>query len=108
MKKILFCHIPKCSGTTINKTFEDLPNDKYNFHWYIHKILLYDLNKYIDYYKFSIIRDPIKKLISLYFYQTNFIEQLSSNIEQLEIYQEGNWNKKYNIIDIYSFLNNYK
>ena len=108
--KVLFCHIPKCSGTNTNFYLSNKYNNDYE--WYIHRILKYDIEKYKDYYKFSIIRDPLEKLISLYFYQINFIEHLIKN-DCLLTFQEGNWNKvnelylKYNITDITSFLNNY-
>ena len=70
--KILFCHIPKCGGTSVNSSIEKISPLEY--HYYIHRILQYDINSYTDYYKFSIIRDPIERLVSLYFYQTNFIK----------------------------------
>jgi hypothetical protein len=110
-KKILFCHIPKCCGTNINYNLSKKFNDNYT--WYIHNILKYDIETYNDYYKFAIIRDPIHKLISLYFYHIEVIEWLI-RIKKLEDYQEGNWEKifklyeKYKIVDIYSFLNKYK
>jgi len=107
--KILFCHIPKCSGTNIdNYLSEKYKND--NYKWYIHRILKYDIKIYDCYYKFTIIRDPIEKLVSLYFYQINMINNLK---DRLPTFQEGNWHKisnlykKYNITDITSFLDNY-
>jgi hypothetical protein len=109
-RKILFVHIPKCGGTNINEYIKN----KYKYYeWYIHRILKYDLHKYNEYYIFSVIRDPIKRLISLYFYQTNMINRLIK-INLLNDFQEGNWKKlhllykKYNIETITSFLNNYK
>lgn len=113
MKNILFCHIPKCSGTSVNNALEKLPKDRYNYCWYTHRILQYDLDKYRDFYKFAIVRDPVQKLCSLYFYQINTIKKL---LEQgiLNNYQEQNWlvlhelYKKYNITNIQSFLDNYK
>jgi len=109
-KKILFCHIPKCSGTNINSNLSKKYNK--NYIWYIHRILKYDNEKYNDYYKFAVIRDPIERLISVYFYQSNMISNLKN--KKLLDFQDGNWKKidnlfkKYNITDIYSFLNNYK
>ena len=107
--KILFCHIPKCSGTDTNHYLrEKYINDDYI--WYIHKILKYDIKNYDGYYKFTIIRDPIKKLVSLYFYQINVIKNIK---DMLPTFEGGNWNKisnlyqKYNITDITSFLDNY-
>ena len=107
---ILFCHIPKCSGTNLNEYLSEKFKD--NYEWYIHRILQYDIDKYSNYYKFTIIRDPIERLISLYFYQINNIKILKRK-GILETYQDGNWMKiynlynKYNINSITSFLNNY-
>jgi len=107
---ILFCHIPKCSGTN---TDEYLSNKfKHTYERYTHRILQYDIHNYTDYYKFTIIRDPIEKLVSLYFYQIHNITQLKES-GSLETCQDGNWNKistiynKYNINSINSFLDNY-
>lgn len=108
--KVLFCHIPKCSGTNINYYLEKKSDIDYV--WYCHRILKYDLHKYDNYYKFAIVRDPIEKLVSLYFYTTSVIKWCKAN-NTLSNYQEGNWNtlanlyKKYIITDIKSFLNNY-
>ena len=109
--KILFCHIPKCAGTTINAHLVN--NTDTNYVYYVHRILKYDINKYVGYYKFAIIRDPIEKIVSVYFYQTSVINRLKAE-NSLSHYQEGNWKridnlyKKYNITDVYSFLNSYK
>lgn len=110
MNMILFCHIPKCSGTNLNEYLSEKFKDKYE--WYIHRILKYDIDKYSNYYKFTVIRDPIERLVSLYFYQINNIKMfIKGGI--LRTYQEGNWMKiynlykKYNIYSINTFLNNY-
>jgi hypothetical protein len=108
--KILFCHIPKCAGTNVNFCLQKKLNSCYE--WYVHRILQYEMEKYKNYYKFSVVRDPIERLVSLYFYQTNFIKELIRR--NMLNYQEGNWQKvhdlykKYNITDIYSFLKNFK
>ena len=119
MKKILFCHIPKCSGMNLNdllikyKNIQNKQKNNITYVWYIHKILQYDLNIYNDYYKFAIIREPIQKIVSLYFYQISNINYLKQ-LNKLQTYQPENFNKisilyeKYNITDIYSFLNKYK
>jgi hypothetical protein len=109
--KILFCHIPKCSGTNINHNIS--LKYKENYKYYIHRILQYDLHLFKNYYKFAIIRDPIEKLVSLYFYQLGRIDNMKHE-NCLSTCEGGNWlkvsnlYKKYNIIDIYSFLNSYK
>jgi hypothetical protein len=107
---ILYCHIPKCSGTNTNEYLSKKFKD--NYKWYIHRILQYDIHKYTDYYKFTIIRDPIERLVSLYFYQTNNIKIFKER-GTLENFQGDNWNiisnlyNKYNINCINSFLDNY-
>lgn len=109
-KKILFCHIPKCAGTNVNTCLEKSLKD--NYEWYIHRILKFEIEKYKKYYKFSVVRDPVQRIVSLYFYQTNLINELIAK-KALD-FQEGNWQtvhdlyKKYKITDIYSFLNNFK
>jgi hypothetical protein len=109
--KVLFCHIPKCSGTNINYYLEK-KSDIEHYVWYCHRILKYDLHKYDNYYKFAIVRDPIERLVSLYFYTTNMIQDVKEK-DMLSYYQQGNWNIlanlyiKYKITDIMSFLNNY-
>lgn len=111
MNTILFCHIPKCGGTSINSVLQK--KYKENYTWYCHRILQYDIDNYINNYKFTIIRDPVQKLVSLYFYQKNIIERLEKQ-KNLNTYQCGNFNKiknlydKYNIFDIQTFLNNYE
>jgi hypothetical protein len=104
---VLFCHIPKCGGTNINAY---LQKHAHNYTWYIHRILKYDIQQYTEHYKFAIIRDPIDKLVSLYFYQTNVISHLGKTLKH---YQNGNWNnvanlyQKYNINSIGDFLDKY-
>jgi hypothetical protein len=75
---LLFCHIPKCGGTSVNSSLEKIPKTKYNYKYNTHKILKYDINLYNNFYKFTIIRDPIDRLVSLFFYQENMIKDLSS------------------------------
>lgn len=109
--KILFCHIPKCSGLNINHYLSKKYETEYV--WYIHRILKYDILEFDNYYKFAIIREPIERLVSLYFYQSNGIEYLKNQTNLLRTFQGENWYKlsevykKYNISDITSFLNNY-
>jgi hypothetical protein len=108
--KILFAHIPKCSGTNTSYQLDKLKNEEYV--WYVHKILKYDADKYDEYYKFSIIRDPVEKLMSMYFYSINMINSLSTQ-NNLTNFQEGNWNvlndlyKKYDFFNVESFLMNF-
>lgn len=117
-QKILFCHIPKCSGTNVH--FQLNQKYKTNYKWYIHRTLQYEIHNYEDYYKFTVIRDPLEKLISYYFYTRNVIDRLI-NSKTLDTYQSGElkqlsgeWKQlsdlyiKYNMTDIYSYLNNFK
>jgi hypothetical protein len=108
-EKILFCHIPKTGGTYFNSRLEK----NNNYELYCHKILKYDIKKYKSHFKISVIRDPVKKIVSTYFYHQSMIKRLiSKNI--LESYQYSNWKKvkelydKYNIQNVYDFLNNFK
>lgn len=110
MENILFCHIPKTAGTNINYNLSNKENCNYNY--YCHYILKYDIHNYKQFYKFSIIRDPIKKVVSVYFYTIKMINNLIKR-KSLKDYQLGNWNKlyniykKYNINSIFDYLNNY-
>ena len=106
--KVIFCHIPKCGGTNINRWFES-EYDPAKYTWYIHKVLKYDKEKYKDHYKFATIRDPVDKVVSLYFYITNFIKLKSKDgaiSNTLEEY--SNLFKKYNITSIHTYLDNYQ
>ena len=110
---ILFCHIPKCSGTSINDALKKKYKDNNNYIWYVHRILCYDIHLYTNYYKFAIIRDPIERLVSLYLYQTKIMNELILK-KTILTFQQGNWfkifnlYKKYGIKNIYTFLDNYK
>ena len=107
---IPFCHIPKTAGTNINDKFK---KKNFNYKYYCHKILKYDNDIYNDFYKFSVIRDPFDRVISVYFYTKGVIDRLFKN-NKIKNHQLGNWNKlyniykKYNINSIYDYLNNYK
>jgi hypothetical protein len=98
-KNVLFVHIPKTGGMCLSQY---LSNNK-NFHNYIHKILRFDNHKYKDFYKISIIRDPVEKLISGFFYYKSFhIKTNGTYHPLLEILF-----KKYEIYDFVSFKKNY-
>jgi hypothetical protein len=108
--KILFCHIPKCAGTSVNDSLQEKYNE--NYEWCVHKILKYETVNFSDFFKFAVVRDPIERLVSTYFYQKNMILHLN-DINCLE-FQDDNWKKlndlyiKYDITDIYSFLEKFE
>ena len=113
--KILFCHIPKTAGMNINCNLQK----NVNYEYFCHKILKYNIDNYKNFYKFSVIRDPFDRVISVYFYTKGVIDCLINDknyqVAEIENYEVaiGNWNKlyniykKYNINSIYDYLNNY-
>ena len=76
-KKIIFVHIPKCGGTTIERAFGLLnPNNGYGINkgkamqhyiWKHYKNEL-DGNIFNNYFKFSIVRNPYTRFISEYYW----------------------------------------
>jgi hypothetical protein len=110
-ERVLFCHIPKSGGTSVDYLLSKKLEK--NYLKLTHGFLRYELEKYEDFYRFSIIRDPVERLVSTYFYQKNTIETLR-NEKKLEYWQGGNWNiidklyERYKIKCINSFLCNYR
>lgn len=94
-RNILFCHIPKCSGTNIAHNLNECPKIKNRYTVLFHKKLKYDIELYASFYKFAVVRDPVDRLISLYFFLTQF-----NVTPQIFV--------KYNITDVISFLDNFK
>lgn len=104
---ILFVHLPKCGGLYINNSLKNVENIKYK--WYVHRILKYDINLYDNYFKFTAVRNPYEKLASLYFYMTNSIKKRNLKTDKDKWPNIiNNLFEKYKIVDIKSFLNNYK
>jgi hypothetical protein len=77
-KKLLFVHIPKTGGTTIENLM-DIPLEKENFYGVVNSLALQhytaeklrlELGKeYFDEcYKFAIVRNPYERMISEYFF----------------------------------------
>lgn len=82
--KLLFVHIPKCGGTSINeifkfkKKFKNLSGvDKQNRIQYSH-LTLKQIKKFIKlkkYFSFSFIRNPFDKMVSEFFFRKSFKEK---------------------------------
>lgn len=103
MDKYLFVHIPKNGGTTITKYIKHKKNVKLA----IHKILKYE--NPIDSIKFTFVRNPVKRAISMFTYSKKKINELKKN-GKLSTFQYGNWKKlndmyvKYKITNINNFI----
>lgn len=104
---ILFTHIPKCGGTFINKHFE---NSKYKYVYNCHNFLKFKFNDNKNYYKFTIIRDPVKRFCSMYTYSFNriMLNIHRGNSEYKFINNLRSIYLKYNIYDFESFVKNFK
>lgn len=63
--KLIFTHIPKTGGTSISSLFID------NCHHKNHEqtISIIKNDKFKDYYKFTVVRNPWDRLVSLYFFK---------------------------------------
>ena len=76
-KKLIFVHIPKTGGTTIEYYLDLMKSDNgyciknnkayQHFTWNDYKLLLGD-EIYSKYFKFSIVRNPINRCISEYYW----------------------------------------
>jgi len=69
-KKIIFIHIPKTGGQSIEKAFDcyDLYENE-QAHYPASKVNELKADVYDSYFKFSIVRNPFDKLVSSYRYQ---------------------------------------
>jgi hypothetical protein len=93
--KIIFVHIPKTGGTSIEKSLNALNNESgygiknnkavQHYTWYDYK--KYMNNKFNKYYKFTIVRNPYKKVVSDYFYLKN-IQKLNVDNFQNKTFDE--------------------
>ena len=77
MKKILFVHIPKTGGMSTHRYLVDnhatFPNHTYEdgdwgAGYFCHRFLKYEIGKYRDHFKFSIIRNPNDRFVSMFTY----------------------------------------
>jgi len=67
--KVIFIHIPKNAGTSIEEYFgNESVRIQPNKHADIHEIKRKFKNSYNNYRKFTIIRNPYDKMVSWYFY----------------------------------------
>ncbi len=63
--KCIFIHVPKCAGTSIEKT---LGGSQYGGHSFGRTIRRDNPQKWNEYYKFGIVRDPLTRFGSAYYY----------------------------------------
>jgi len=66
-KKFLFLHLPKTGGTSINSTLSAYMNSNSKKHSNIQEMKSELGDKFDDYFKFTIIRNPWDRILSLYF-----------------------------------------
>jgi len=95
-KKIIFIHIPRTGGTSVEKVLMGkIPNYK-NFceefcwgvsgcemtqHWPLYKILEFCQADKNDYFKFSFVRNPFDRLVSVFCYLKSFYEKRHSSFD---------------------------
>ncbi|MDO6782685.1 sulfotransferase family 2 domain-containing protein [Neptunomonas phycophila] len=63
--KIIFVHVPKCAGNAIMKSLFGVKGQGHNK---LSDYYQYDKDRFRDFYKFSIVRDPVSRFISAYDY----------------------------------------
>lgn len=67
-KKCIFIHVPKAAGTSVLKA---LGHNGQRDHATYREFLRTDYFKFQNYFKFSIVRDPFSRFLSLYIYFLN-------------------------------------
>ena len=104
-KKVLFAHIPKTAGQSTN--FMLTANFNIEYKYFMHIPLKAVYQDYKEYFKFTIVRDPIYRCISAYYYikrvketrKINFIDRLhfiKLNLKQkIDKEQKETVNNKY-------------
>jgi len=130
-RKLLFVHIPKCAGGTVEQWF--LHNDgDYTSNVYpnynernllgvkndlvLNHLSIIEYTKFVninDYYKFAIVRNPLERLKSAYKYQVPYIRSKSKdkistfdefiNVIDSTMLEKYHFNELYNI-PMYKFL----
>lgn len=69
INKTIFVHIPKCAGVSVNKTlFGDLAGGHTTLDEYTN---IFEPKNLINYFKFTIVRNPWDRLVSAYFFLKN-------------------------------------
>lgn len=84
---IVFIHIPKNGGSSINKTLsenkEKILDSRYEYNmdygYFCHRFLKYEIDKYKDDFKITCIRNPNYRFISMYTYTKMCIEREKKN-----------------------------
>ena len=100
--KVIFIHIPKNAGTSIEEYFgNESVRIQPNKHADIYEIKRKFKNSYNNYKKFTIIRNPYDKMVSWYFY-------LKRNLGDYNVIEFNNWikdpSKFWHINDPISYL----
>lgn len=80
-KNILLTHIPKTGGVSLNYLLTANPNITYK-HCF-HVPLKFVIDDYKDYYKIAVVRDPIERVISGYYYIKSVQENLKNQNKKL-------------------------
>jgi len=68
--KIVFVHIPKCAGTSVSYALYGSDT----WHYSAKELKFINPQKFSNYYKFSIVREPIERIISTYSYSKEYIK----------------------------------
>lgn len=80
-KKAIFVHIPKCAGVSVNKAlFGNLAGGHTTLDQYIN---VYEPSLFLDYFKFTIVRNPWDRVVSAY----SFLKKGGMNKWDSEFYQ---------------------
>ena len=110
----MFAHIPKCGGNSAHYAImNSLAPDETEYEYLCHRILKHEQpDKFSGHFKFAVVRDPVKRLVSLYFYQCSRIQTLTEkgSINEFEGGHFAQLNKlyeQYGICDIHAFLNKF-